>query len=113
MGFIVIGDVTSHAREKRMEIIDLKYIEIGIGNTWFIRTETELGDGTEIEQRGIVRPIRFRSAYLRIWLGKTVYIWDTREGFKKTKKARRTFKFIVGLASYLNEADSETRYGSK
>jgi len=99
--------------KKRMEITDLKYIEFGIGNTWFIRTETELRDGTEIEQRGIVRPVRFRSAYLRIWLGKTVYIWDTREGFKKTKKARRTFKFILGLASYLNEAESETRYGSK
>ncbi|MEK3747390.1 DUF3977 family protein [Paenibacillus sp. FSL E2-8871] len=25
----------------------MKYIEFGLGNTWFIRTETELEDGSE------------------------------------------------------------------
>jgi hypothetical protein len=33
----------------------LKYIEFGLGNTWLIRTETELDDGTENEEKGIVR----------------------------------------------------------
>ncbi|MFF2886804.1 DUF3977 family protein [Paenibacillus sp. NPDC057967] len=87
----------------------MKYIEAGIGNRWFIRTETELDDGTEIEQRGIVKPILFHSAYLRIWIGKTVYIWDTKERFKKTKKPRRAFKFILGVASYSYEVELKTR----
>ncbi|HBJ01730.1 MAG TPA: DUF3977 domain-containing protein, partial [Lysinibacillus sp.] len=50
----------------------MKYIEFGLGNTWLIRTETELEDGTEYEEKGIVKPVKFRSLYLRIWIGKTV-----------------------------------------
>ncbi|MBC6350520.1 DUF3977 family protein [Paenibacillus sp. 1011MAR3C5] len=85
----------------------MKYIEIGKGNTWFIRTETELSDGSEIEQRGVVKPILFHSAYLRVWIGKTVYIWDTKEGFKKTKKSRRTLKIVFGLTSYVSNDESQ------
>ena len=33
----------------------MKFIEFGIGNTWLVRTETELEDGTEYEEKGIVR----------------------------------------------------------
>ncbi|NRF95794.1 DUF3977 family protein [Paenibacillus frigoriresistens] len=73
-----------------------------------IRTETEFKDGSEIEQRGIIKPIIFHSIYLRIWLGKTVFIWDSKQGFKRMTKLRSEFKFILGLASYLSE--SETRY---
>ncbi|MEH7215922.1 DUF3977 family protein, partial [Bacillus toyonensis] len=29
----------------------MKYIEIGIGNRWFVRTETENTDGTEFEEK--------------------------------------------------------------
>lgn len=64
----------------------MKYIEFGLGNTWFIRTETELEDGTEFEEKGIVKPVRFRSLYVRIWIGKTVVIIDLKEGFKKIEK---------------------------
>ena len=32
----------------------MKFIEIGIGNTWLVRTETELEDGTEYEEKGII-----------------------------------------------------------
>ncbi|WP_340009081.1 DUF3977 family protein [Paenibacillus sp. FSL K6-0276] len=64
----------------------MKYIEFGLGNTWFIRTETELEDGTEFEEKGIVKPVRFRSLYVRIWIGKTVVIIDLKEGFKKNRK---------------------------
>ncbi|GIN37156.1 hypothetical protein J19TS1_01050 [Heyndrickxia oleronia] len=80
--------------------IPLKYIEFGIGNKWFIRTETELADGTEYEERGVTGPIVFKSAYFRIWVSKTVWIIDTEEGFKKTKKRRRAFKFIFGICSH-------------
>ena len=60
----------------------VKYIEIGFGNRWFVRTETENKDGTEFEERGIIKPIYFESLYVRIWFRKTCFIFDTKEGFK-------------------------------
>ncbi|MGM0885131.1 MAG: DUF3977 family protein [Bacillota bacterium] len=77
----------------------MKYIELGFGNTWFIRTETELDDGTEFEEKGIIGPIRFRSIYLRIWIGKSVLIVDLKQGFKVSKKRRNALKFILGIIS--------------
>ncbi|GFZ92894.1 hypothetical protein GCM10008018_44160 [Paenibacillus marchantiophytorum] len=78
----------------------MKYIEVGIGNTWIVRTETELADGSEFEQKGIIKPIIFRSFYFRIWIGKIVIIGDSREGLKRTKKIRNAFKLIFGLTRY-------------
>lgn len=75
-----------------------KYIEIGIGNRWFVRTEIEHADGTETEAKGIVRPFSFRTFYIRIWIGKKVWIFDSREGFKSTTKSRKAFKIILGFA---------------
>ena len=77
----------------------MKFIEFGIGNRWFVRTETELQDGTEIEQQGIVKPLKPQSFYVRAWVGKTVLIADTKDGFKKTKKNRREFKLLLGIKS--------------
>lgn len=77
----------------------MKFIEFGIGNTWLIRTETELEDGTEYEEKGIKGPINFYSLYLRIWIAKTVVIVDLKEGFKRQKKNRREFKVIFGIVS--------------
>jgi hypothetical protein len=77
----------------------MKYIEFGIGNTWLIRTEIELEDGTEYEEKGIIGPINFHSLYIRIWIGKTVIILDSKEGFKRIKKSRKEIKFILGLIS--------------
>ncbi|MFJ8526648.1 DUF3977 family protein [Bacillus sp. NPDC094106] len=79
----------------------MKYIEIGIGNRWFIRTETECQDGTEFEQKGIVKPICFESCYLRVWFRKTCLIFDSKEGFKKVKKKQDEYKFIFGIVSRL------------
>ena len=81
----------------------MKYIEIGIGNRWFVRTETENKDGTEFEERGIIKPIYFESLYVRIWLRKTCFILDTKEGFKKGRKSRAEYKFIVGMVSRLKQ----------
>ncbi|MDM5185976.1 DUF3977 family protein [Bacillus sp. DX4.1] len=78
----------------------MKYIEIGIGNTWLVRTETELNDGTEYEEKGIVRPIKFHSLYVRIWIRNTVFIFNLKEGFKKVKKNRKKFKIIFGIVSF-------------
>ena len=56
------------------------------GNKQLVGTETELPDGTEFEQKGIVKPLQPRSFYVRAWIGKTVLIVDTKEGFKKATK---------------------------
>lgn len=79
----------------------LKYIEFGFGNTWFVRTETELEDRTEIESKGIVGPVLYDSFYFRIWIGKTVFILSSKEGFKKTTKTRKAFKLIFGIVSHI------------
>ncbi|WP_010632591.1 DUF3977 family protein [Sporolactobacillus vineae] len=78
----------------------MKYIEIGIGNRWLVRTETEFADGSEKEEKGIIRPIKFHSLYLRIWAGKRVIILSSREGIIHMKKKRNQFKLIFGLKSY-------------
>ncbi|MCP1638314.1 DUF3977 family protein [Streptococcus gallinaceus] len=83
-----------------------KYIEFGFGNRWLIRTEFEKDDGSEWEVKGISGPIKPKSVYLRIWLGKIVYIWDWQEGFKKQEKKRRAVKFIFGIAS---EVEDDTK----
>lgn len=77
----------------------MKYIEFGIGNTWLVRTETELENGTEYEEKGIIGPIKIQSLYLRIWIGQTVFIFDLKEGYKRVKKSRKELKIVLGLVS--------------
>ncbi|HEK9098938.1 DUF3977 family protein [Bacillus pfraonensis] len=77
----------------------MKYIEVGIGNKWLVRTETERVDGTEYEQKGVAKPIYFESLYVRIWFRKTCFILDSKEGFKKVQKKRNEYKFILGIVS--------------
>jgi Protein of unknown function (DUF3977) len=77
----------------------LKFIEFGIGNKWLVRTETEIDDGTEYEVKGIVRPITIHSFYIRVWIGKAVFILDSKEGIKKKKKNSRAVKFLFGIKS--------------
>ncbi|CAH1211525.1 hypothetical protein PAECIP111890_03749 [Paenibacillus sp. JJ-223] len=74
-----------------------KYMEIGFGNRWFIRTEFEHEDGTESEQKGFTAPFRLKSVYLRIWIGTSVLIIDSREGIKRARKNRKAFKLILGF----------------
>lgn len=74
----------------------MKFIEIGIGNKWFLRTETELSDGSEIEEKGISYPIKFQSVYIRIWIRKTVLIIDSKEGIKKQRKAVVILRLFLG-----------------
>jgi hypothetical protein len=77
----------------------LKYIEFGIGNTWLIRTETELEDGTEYEERGVKGSVKYHSIYLRLWLGKFILILDSKEGLKRQYKTQKNIKLIVGIVS--------------
>lgn len=74
-----------------------KYMEIGFGNRWFIRTEFEHEDGTETEKKGFTAPFRLKSVYLRIWIGTSVLIIDSREGIKRARKNRKAFKLILGF----------------
>ncbi|MEK4405283.1 DUF3977 family protein [Sporosarcina sp. FSL K6-6792] len=77
----------------------MKFVELGFGNTWLLRTETELEDGTEFEEKGIIGPLKFHSIYIRVWIFKTVFILDIREGFKRVNKSRNKFKLIFGVVS--------------
>ena len=80
----------------------MKYLEFGIGNTWLVRTEVELDNDYEFEMKGWKGGIRFKSCYIRLWLGgKRVFIFDTKEGFKIKKKNKRKFKIIFGIKSSL------------
>lgn len=81
--------------------ISLKYMECGIGNRWLLRTETEWPDGTETEQKGLAGPVKYHSCYIRVWMGRRVWILDSKEGCKRQRKQRKAFKIIVGIASYL------------
>lgn len=74
-----------------------KYIEIGFGNRWFIRTELEHSDGTESEIRGFAKPFILKSIYLRIWFGRRVLIIDTKDGIKLNRKDKKKFKFVIGF----------------
>jgi len=77
----------------------MKFVELGFGNTWLLRTETELEDGTEFEEKGIIGPLKIHSIYIRVWLFKTVFVLDIREGVKRVKKNRNKFKLIFGVVS--------------
>ncbi|QGG54473.1 DUF3977 family protein [Paenibacillus sp. B01] len=79
----------------------MKYIEAGIGNRWWLRTEIEHADGTEEERRGAVGPIRIRSLYVRLWIGRRVYILDTRDGWKSGRKRQKRFKLVLGLCGFM------------
>jgi hypothetical protein len=75
-----------------------KFIEVGIGNRWFIRTEIEHADGTESEQRGLCRFKEYHFLYLRTGVGHMMLILDTKEGIKRLKKNRRAFKILIGIS---------------
>ncbi|KZZ84589.1 DUF3977 family protein [Bacillus sp. SJS] len=77
----------------------MKYIEFGIGNKRLIRTETEKGNGIEVEEKGLSGPIYFCSIYLRIWIHYDVLIIDYKEGVKRLKKNRKSFKMLMGIVS--------------
>ena len=82
VGMCAYGEIIEQLEINFRKGTYVKYIEIGFGNRWFVRTETENKDGTEFEERGIIKPIYFESLYVRIWFRKTCFIFDTKEGFK-------------------------------
>ena len=74
------------------------YAEAGIGNQTFLSTEYESESGDEYRRNGF-RFAQFQSMYLRAWVGKRIFILDSKEGFKTKKKSRKAFKLLFGIAS--------------
>jgi hypothetical protein len=79
-------------------MLNEKYVEFGLGNRWFVRTETEFEDGTETEHWGFSHLSEIHGLYLRVWIGRRVYIVSSNEGFKMMNKNRRAFKLLFGIA---------------
>jgi len=77
----------------------MKYIEFGIGNKWLLRTETELEDGSEYEEKGIKGSIKLQSVYIRVWIGKSVFVLDSSDGVKLARKDRNAVKVVIGMVS--------------
>ena len=77
-----------------------KFREIGYGNRWFIRTEFEHEDGTEIEVKGFTKPFSLRSVYIRVWIEKKALIIDTKEGIKFVNKKEKKVKILLGFFGY-------------
>ena len=75
----------------------MKYIEIGIGNKWFVRTETENKDGTEFEERGIIKPIYLESVYVRIWFRKTCFILIRKRVLRKIRREGLNINLLLEL----------------
>lgn len=74
------------------------YTEYGIGNESFINTEIEKQDGSEYRIKGNFKEKgALVSIYIRIWILKTVFILDTKDGFKIKKKNRNKFKALLGF----------------
>lgn len=71
------------------------FTEIGFGNASFINTEIEIGD-RERRVRGCVR-MHVQGVYLRVWIGRRVWILSTRQGYKTMMKNRSTFKLLLGF----------------
>lgn len=77
----------------------MKYIEFGIGNKWLLRTETELEDGSEYEEEGLIGPIKLQSVYIRVWIGRRVFVLDSSDGLKLARKKRKAVKVVIGMVS--------------
>jgi len=72
------------------------YAEIGYGNPSFCNTEIEKGKLEHRVERFILPP-RIDGVYLRIWIGKKVYVLSSKTGFSVTVKNRKKLKFLLGM----------------
>ena len=74
------------------------YTEIGFGNPSFISTEIEWPDGFEKRINGRISGWKVKSAYIRLWLGKWMFIIDIPQGLKFKSKKKYSFKILLGLS---------------
>lgn len=72
------------------------YNEIGIGNQWFSCHEIEQGEN-ETRVKGFAK-INRDDIYLRLWIGKRVWILSRRNGLVRMCKNRNSFKLLLGFS---------------
>lgn len=73
------------------------FAEMGIGNGSFFSTEIEEGE-SECRVPRFVWPEKIVGVYVRIWVGRRVFILSTKEGFVFQKKNRNNFKILLGVS---------------
>jgi hypothetical protein len=73
------------------------FAEVGFGNETFFSTEIEEGD-SEYRIPRFAKPPKVNSYYLRFWIGKTVFIFSTNNGFEIKKKDRNKIKLLFGIS---------------
>ncbi|WP_245954376.1 DUF3977 family protein [Paenibacillus flagellatus] len=77
---------------------------MGFGNRWFVRTEFETNEGVEYELRGIHGPDRIDSVYVRLWIGRRVWIADARQGLRSYRKPGRKLKAVFGIRGTVSDS---------
>ncbi len=77
------------------------FSEVGIGNPTFISTEFERDDSSEKRISKFVIPRKINGYYIRIWIGRKVFILSTNRGLNVSKKARKNFKVLFGVQGVL------------
>ena len=66
-----------------------------IGNHGLVSTEIEKG-AQERRVRGFIK-MQIKAVYIRVWLGKTVWLLSSNGGFVKMKKPKNRFKLLLGF----------------
>lgn len=74
------------------------YAEAGFGNETFFSTEIEEDGKEEHRIPKFVKPQNVAAWYVRLWVGKRVFILSTDDGFSMKRKERNTFKLLFGIS---------------
>lgn len=72
------------------------YAEAGFGNDTFFSTEIEEGD-SEYRIPEFKKPENVEDYYLRFWIGRRVFVFSSKDGFKISKKDRTKIKILFGI----------------
>lgn len=76
----------------------MRYAEIGYGNPTFLSTEIEYQNGTECRVPGF-RISHITEIYLRVWIGKKVFVLS-KSGVSVKFKSVRRFKIVLGFQGF-------------
>lgn len=73
------------------------FAEIGFGNDTFLSTEIE-EEENEYRVPRFILPKKIKGIYLRFWIGKTVYVLSTNNGWEIKKKSKNKLKILFGVS---------------
>lgn len=74
------------------------YAEVGYGNKTLFSTEICELNGKETRVPKFLFPKEIDDYYVRMWVGKRVYILSSKDGPKIQEKRKFKFKIIFGIA---------------